>query len=174
MAMRSTIMATVAALVVGAAAAALAGQQVGQAAGTDAPAAVGVGEAQEFGGRSYADLDAAERDAVGFADTASGWRNGEDAEALLGTTVVDRGGQTLGEVVDLVVAEDDTIDRAVLEVRDGGEERFVVIPLDDLQRAEGDDTDQVTLDRVTAADDHFTGESAYEKTDGRWQPAPLR
>jgi hypothetical protein len=62
----------------------------------------------------------------------------------------------------------------VLEVRDGGEERFVVIPLDDLQRAEGDDTDQVTLDRVAAAGDHFTAESAYEKAGGRWEPAPLR
>ena len=123
--MRSTIMATVAALVLGAAAA---GQPVAEAAGTDAPAGVGEGEAQGFGGRSYADLDTAKRDAVGFADTASDWGNGEDAEALLGTTVVDRGGQDLGAVVDLVVADDDTIDRAVLEVRDGGEERFVVIP----------------------------------------------
>jgi hypothetical protein len=174
MAMRRTIMATVAAVVLGTAAAAHVDEQVAEAAGTDAPAGIGVGEATDFGGRSYADLDAAERDAVGFADTASGWRNGEDAEALLGTTVVDRGGQTLGEVVDLVVADDDTIDRAVLEVRDGGEERFVVIPLDDLQRAEGDDTDQVTLDRVAAAGDHFTAESAYEKAGGRWEPAPLR
>jgi hypothetical protein len=172
--MRSTIIATVAALVLGAATNAQAGQQVAQAAGSDAPAGIGVDEAPDFGGRSYADLDAAERGAVAFADTASYWDNGEDAEALLGTTVVDRGGRDLGEVVDLVVADDDTIDRAVLAVQDGGEERFVVIPLGDLERAEGDDTDQVTLDRVTAAGEHFTGESAYEKTEGRWEPAPLR
>jgi hypothetical protein len=69
---------------------------------------------------------------------------------VIGATVIDSDGDEIGEVEDLIVGEDDTIERAVIKVSgsDDDEERFVVVRLNELQRAVGDDCEELTLSRT--------------------------
>lgn len=123
-----------------------------------------------MGGQSYADFGDEDREGVTFADTAGDW----DADELIGTTVVDAEGEEIGEIEDLIVGDDQSIDRAVIRVSsEDGEERFVTVSLQELQRAEGDAGEELTLDRQAIEGDYFGGDSSFEKQDGRWEPSAL-
>jgi sporulation protein YlmC with PRC-barrel domain len=181
--MRKTMMATASAfaLVLGTAALASEAGQAGAAGATGdtlqqqqtgtTAAQAGTTGMPGMGGESYADLDDDERDGISFAAAQEDW----EADDIIGAKVVDSDGEEIGEVEDLIVGEGDTIERAVIKVSgsDDAEERFVVVRLDELQRAEGDEADELTLDRTAIDGDYFLGESSFEKDDGRWEPSPL-
>jgi len=69
-----------------------------------------------------------------------------------------------------IVGDDDTIERAVIKVSgDDDEERHHVVRLDELERAEGDDSEELTLNRTAIDGDYFVGETSFEKNDGKWE-----
>jgi|GEM_PF-2090429 len=122
----------------------------------------------DLGGESYADLDDDEREDVSFSSAQDDW----EADDTIGASVVDNDGDEIGEVEDLIVADDDTMERAVIKVSsDDDEERFHVVRLDELQRAEGDDSEELTLNRTAIDGDYFMGEMSFEKNDGKWEEA---
>lgn len=147
-------------------------QQTGAtAAQTGTADATGTTGMPEMGGESYAELDDDDREGISFAAAQDDW----DADDVIGASVVDDEGEEIGTIEDLLVSENDTIERAVISVRgdDDDEERFVVVRLDELQRAEGDDAEELTLVRMAVDGDYFMGESSFEKEDGRWEPSSL-
>lgn len=183
--MRNTMMATASAFALALSTAALAsdanqtdaagttGDTLQQQTGTTAAqtGATGTTGMPEMGGESYAELGDDEKEDVTFSSAQDDW----EADDVIGASIVDDDGEEIGEVEDLLVGEDDTIERAVIKVSGSGdnEDRFVVVRLDELERAEGDDAEELTLDRTAIDGDYFTGESSFEKEDGRWEPSPL-
>jgi hypothetical protein len=180
--MRKTMMATASAFALALSTAAFAAgtDQTGAAAGDTLEQQTGATAAQtdatgttgmpEMGGESYADLDDDDREGISFTTAQGDW----EADDVIGATVVDSDGEEIGTVEDLLVGEGNTIDRAVISVSgDDAEERFVVVRLDELQRAEGDDAEELTLVRTAMDGDYFMGESSFEKEDGRWEPSSL-
>ena len=149
------------------------GDTLQQQTGTTAAqtGATGTTGMPNLGGESYAELDDDEREGISFSSAQDDW----EADDLIGAAVVDDDGDEIGEVEDLIVGEDETIERAVIKVSgsDDDEERFVVVRLDELERAEGDDSEELTLNRTAVDGDYFMGESSFEKEDGRWEPSPL-
>ena len=178
--MRKTMMATASAfaLVLGTAALASEADQTGAAGATGdtlqqqtgtTAAQTGTTGMPGMGGESYADLDDDEREGVSFSAMHGDW----EADDIIGASVVDSDGEEIGEVEDLLVGENESIERAVIKVSDDDEERFVVVRLDELERAEGDDSEELTLNRTAIDGDYFMGESSFEKEDGRWEPSAL-
>lgn len=154
----------------------LASAVVGGEARTTPPAApeataAAIPVAMTEGGRSYAALDAAERDEIGIAEP--GWA----ADELIGAVVVDHDGGRIGAIADLLVDANDEISRAILEVSGDvvgvGEQHFVAVELGELRRAEGDETEALTLDRPVANGNYLHSLSAYERDGDRWVPSAL-
>jgi sporulation protein YlmC with PRC-barrel domain len=176
--MRKTMMATASAfaLVLGAAALAPAAAQTsssdtlqpqtGTTGTTGTTGMAGTTGMPDMGGDSYADLDDDEREGISFSSAQDDW----EADDVIGASVVDSDGEEIGEIEDLIVTDDETIERAVIKVSgDDDEERFHVVRLDELERAEGDDSDELTLNRTAVDGDYFVGESSFEKEDGKWE-----
>jgi sporulation protein YlmC with PRC-barrel domain len=182
--MRRTLMATASAFALAMSTAAFAADPAQTATGTTGDAmqqhtgtaaaqtgATGTTGMPEMGGQSYAELDDDEREGISFTAAHDDW----EADDVIGATVVDSDGEEIGEVEDLLVGEDGRIERAVIKTTrgDDDEERFVAVRLDELQRAEGDEAEELTLERSAVDGDYFLGESSLEKEDGRWEPSSL-
>ena len=145
-------------------------QQQAQTGTTGMPGASGD---HGFGeGRSYSELSDDDREGLNFASD-----NGDfDADELMGATVVNDEGEEIGTIEDLVVSDDDSVERVVIKASGeaaGDQEQFFVVELRQLERGEGDSSDEFTLSGASAGSDAFLGQSTYEKQDGRWSPAPL-
>lgn len=147
------------------------GAQSGTTGTTAATGTTGTTDMPDMGGDSYADLDDDEREDISFTSAQDDW----EADDVIGASVVDDDGEEIGEIEDLIVTDDETIERAVIKVSgsDDDEERYVVVRLDELERAEGDDSEELTLNRTAIDGDYFMGESSFEKEDGRWEPSSL-
>ncbi len=182
--MRRTLMATASAFALALSTAAFAADPAQTTTGTTGGAmqqqtgataaqtgATGTTGMPEMGGQSYAELGDDEREGISFSAAHGDW----EADDVIGATVVDGEGEEIGEVEDLLVGDNDTIERAVIKVSrgDDDEERFVAVRLDELQRAEGDEAEELTLNRAAVDGDYFLGESSLEKEDDRWEPSSL-
>jgi sporulation protein YlmC with PRC-barrel domain len=142
------------------------GAQTGTTGTTGTTGMAGTTGMPDMGGDSYADLDDDEREGISFSSAQDDW----EADDVIGASVVDSDGEEIGEIEDLIVTDDETIERAVIKVSgDDDEERFHVVRLDELERAEGDDSDELTLNRTAVDGDYFVGESSFEKEDGKWE-----
>jgi hypothetical protein len=89
---------------------------------------------------------------------------------MLDMEIVTADGDEVGEIVDLLIADDGSIDRAIAEVGGflGIGERFVAIPLDRMTfDAEEEDDLIVDLGRT-----EIENLSSYEQVEQGWRPAP--
>ncbi|HET6467476.1 MAG TPA: PRC-barrel domain-containing protein [Geminicoccaceae bacterium] len=120
-------------------------------------AAAGTG-AELQGYRSYARLG----DGAGV--TIGG---GFEADDLRQARIVDRDGEQVGQVADLLVDEQGRAEWALITPSDEPQ-RHVAVRVDDLQRGEGDASDELVLDRGR---DELRGMSAYEWRGERWTPS---
>jgi sporulation protein YlmC with PRC-barrel domain len=86
------------------------------------------------------------------------------ANEVEGKRVIDRNGETLGRIVDLLVADDGTVDRAMIELADG---RHVPVMLDELRLPQGDADDELVLNWSQY---DIGRASVYERQGDRWVP----
>ena len=97
-----------------------------------------------------------------YSDTVLG---GLSADEVIGMTVVDASGEAVGEVNDLLIANDNTVDRAIIDV--GGFLGFgvkpVAIEMDRLTVAEGDG--EVVLD---ATREELDAMPAWQSSEDGW------
>ncbi len=113
------------------------------------------------GERGYASLDAEERQEALLDPELGDWT----IEALLGSAIVDGEGQAIGGIEDLIVDEDDRI-RKVVVALDGEAGTFVLVPIAELRRAEGDAGDEVILVGELDSGDH----ERVRRQGERWLP----
>lgn len=113
------------------------------------------------GERGYASLEGEERQAAQLDPELGDWT----IEELLGAATVDGEGQALGGIEDLIVDEDDRIRKVVLPL-DGEAGTFVMVPIEELSRAEGDAGGELVLAGDLAASDH----ERVRRQDERWLP----
>ena len=117
-------------------------------------------------GRGYYGMDEGMRAGLRFSSAQDDW----DAADLQGATIVDSQGEVIGSVDDLFVADDDSIGHVVVRLDSaatGGQEEFVVVSLDELQRAEGDAGNEFVLSRGVGG---FHEGDYFDRQDDRWMP----
>lgn len=135
--MQTKKLALLSTMLVGLAGAALAAETTDAAKDAVKPAAEQAEAAQEVATDAVEETAAAGEDALGQTRTRSigtsdqGYEGevlgGMTAEDVIGMTVVDANGEAVGEVADLLIAEDGTIDRAIVDV--GGFLGFATKPV---------------------------------------------
>lgn len=115
------------------------------------------------GERGYADLDSDELQEVRIEDEQNGWTLDE----LLGASIVDGNGEPIGAIEDLIVNEDDQIRKIVFKIAaDGDDAQFVLVELEEFQRAKGDAGGELVFAGDLESGDH----ERVERQDERWLP----
>ena len=114
--------------------------------------------------RPYSELGNDAREKVSFEGD---W----DSDQLRDAMVVDRDGDEIGEVEDLLVGSDDKVERLLVDMEEltDKDDYYLAIGLGDLKRAEGGDSDELVLDKgKDEIKREFEDETAFEKRGERW------
>lgn len=116
--------------------------------------------------RAYSELGDDSRDNISFDGD---W----EADELRDASIVDKDGDEVGEVEDLLVGSDGRVEKILVDMSEvtDKDDHYLPVELGDLKRAEGGDSDELVLDKSSdEIKSEFENETAFEKQDERWMP----
>ena len=96
-----------------------------------------------------------------------------EADELRDASIVDKDGDEVGEVEDLLVGSDDQVEKILVDMSEvtDRDDHYLPIELGDLKRSEGGDSDELVLDKSSdEIKSEFENETAFEKQDERGTP----
>jgi len=116
--------------------------------------------------RAYSELGDHGRDSIIFDGD---W----EADELRDASIVDKDGDEVGEVEDLLVGSDGRVEKILVDMSEvtDKDDHYLPIELGDLKRSEGGESDELVLDKSSdEIKSEFDNETAFEKQDERWTP----